>query len=46
MVDNIPTVAFLPPAEVSECFVLHFISNLPERQASGTVLRLPARKLY
>jgi len=36
----------LPPAEVSDCFGLEFLSNLPEQQASGTVLRLPARKLH
>jgi hypothetical protein len=31
-------LSLLPPAEVSDCFALNFISNL----ASGMVLRLPA----
>jgi len=36
----------LPPAEVCDCFALECSSNPSERQASGTVLRLPARKFY
>jgi hypothetical protein len=36
----------LLPAEVSNCFALEFLSNLPNDKRSGTVLRLPARKLY
>jgi len=39
-------LSLLPPAEFCDCFTLEFFFHFSERQASGTVLRLAARKLY
>jgi hypothetical protein len=39
-------LSLLPPAEVSDCFALEFYIQTKKKKASGTVLRLPARKLY
>ena len=39
-------LSLLPATEVCDCFALEIFIQSSERQASGTVLRLPARKLY